>query len=255
MTIGCFERIRPANSASGLIFLCDHAANAVPEAYDRLGLPPELYASHIAYDIGAATLVREMAKKFASAAILGCWSRLLIDLNRGKDDPTLIMQLSDGSIIPGNRGLGVDEITHRICTYYAPYHGAIAAEIARIESQNVVPVLLSIHSFTPVWKGHKRSWDVGVLWDRDGRLAIPLMAALRQAGFTVGDNEPYAGGLKGDTLDRHGTENGLPHVLLEVRQDLLGSAVQIAATASRLEPVLRAALLAAGPAKRLNGIE
>jgi predicted N-formylglutamate amidohydrolase len=148
------------------------------------------------------------------------------------------MQLSDGSIIPGNRGIGPHEVANRAAQFHAPYHQAIADEIAVMTD----PVLVSMHSFTPAWKGAQRKWEIGVLWDRDGRLAIPLMTRLRQAGFAVGDNEPYSGALQGDTLNRHGTSSGLPHVLIEMRQDLVDNLPKAQSLAARLKPVLDAAL-------------
>jgi predicted N-formylglutamate amidohydrolase len=224
-----------------LLFLCDHAACALPPAYGTLGLEPALLASHIACDIGAAALTRALAARFEAGAVLAAWSRLLIDLNRGEDDPTLVMKLSDGSIIAGNRAVDAAETAHRIQAFHAPYHGAIEEEIARLR-QIAPPVLVSIHSFTPVWRGRARPWQIGILWDKDGRLALPLLRILRAAGFVVGDNEPYSGALENDCLNRHGTKNGLPHVLIEVRQDLLPDDAAIVSFADRLAPLLAAAL-------------
>jgi predicted N-formylglutamate amidohydrolase len=237
MTDPAYERIAAAGS-SPLLFLCDHAANALPAGYGRLGLAPELFATHIAYDIGAAQVTRALAGAYGAAAVLGRWSRLLIDLNRGPDDPTLVMKLSDGSIIPGNASVEPAEVARRIALFHAPYHDAITAEIDRIGD----PVLISMHSFTPAWKGRPRPWEVGVLWDRDGRLAKPLMARLAEAGFEVGDNEPYHGALENDGLNRHGTKRGLPHVLIEMRQDLIADETMARTFAMRLKPVLDAAL-------------
>ncbi len=207
-----------------------------------MGLAAQLLATHIAYDIGAAEIMRALAAHFAAVAILGRWSRLLIDLNRGEDDPTLVMQLSDGSIIPGNRAIGPDEIARRIAAFHAPYHTAIAEEIMRVRKTGILPVLISIHSFTPVFKGHARPWEIGILWDRDGRLARPLIARLTEAGFVTGDNEPYDGALENDTLNRHGTQHGLPHVLIEIRQDLIATPEAAEALAARLIPILERAL-------------
>lgn len=232
---GAFERL---DGMAPLLFLCDHAANALPAAYGTLGLAPHLFETHIAYDIGAARMTRALAGTFGAPAILGRYSRLLIDLNRGADDPTLVMKLSDGSIIPGNRGADTAEVARRVALFHAPYHEAIAQEIDRLGA----PTLVSIHSFTPAWKGRARPWEVGILWDRDGRLARPLMARLAAAGFRVGDNEPYSGALENDTLNRHGTRIGLPHVLIEVRQDLIGDGMAAETFARRLEPILAAAL-------------
>ncbi|MDR3526953.1 MAG: N-formylglutamate amidohydrolase [Rhizomicrobium sp.] len=242
MTATPFVAIRPAQAQSGLIFLCDHASPELPEGYGSLGLPARLLATHIAYDIGAAEIVRALAARFAAVAFLASWSRLLIDLNRGEDDPTLVMQLSDGSLIPGNRDIGPEEIARRIAAYHAPYHAAIAAEIAAVRKTGMLPVLLSIHSFTPVWKGCPRPWELGILWDRDGRLAQPLIKRLSEAGFITGDNEPYNGALENDTLNRHGTQLGLPHVLIEIRQDLIAAPTAAGALAARLAPILEQAL-------------
>jgi predicted N-formylglutamate amidohydrolase len=241
-----------AGARRDLLFLCDHAANAVPPAYGTLGLAPALFGTHIASDIGAATVTRALAAAFDAPAVLARWSRLLIDLNRGADDPTLVMKLSDGSIIPGNAGADAAEVARRIADYHAPYHAAIADALDAMASAPtivpaIVPAIVSMHSFTPVWKGWQRPWDVGVLWDRDGRLARPLIAALTAAGFVVGDNEPYSGELENDCLYRHGTMRGLPHVLIEIRQDRIGDAGSARAFAARLEPILARALAAMGP--------
>ena len=235
-----FTLITPApGRASPLLFLCDHASNAVPPDYDSLGLPAPLFETHIAYDIGAAFVTRALAAAHGAAALLGDFSRLLIDLNRGADDPTLVMKLSDGSIIPGNRGADAGEVARRLARFHAPYHAAIREQIARIGQG---AILLSIHSFTPAWKGVGRPWEMGVLYGRDARLARPLMKHLAVAGFTVGDNEPYAGALEGDTLDIHGTKTGHANVLIEIRQDLLADRLMAENFAARLKPILDAAL-------------
>jgi predicted N-formylglutamate amidohydrolase len=110
-----------------------------------------------------------------------------------------------------------------VALYYQPYHGTIAGIVDQALAAGVVPILLAVHSFTPVWRGQARPWHAGVLWDRDPRLADVLLAGLRaHAGLVVGDNEPYDGALKGDTLWQHGTRRGLAHALLEIRQDLIG---------------------------------
>jgi len=217
--------INPSGDPSVLI-LCDHASNAVPVAYDRLGLPASAFERHIAYDIGAAAVARGLADRLNCPAVLAGFSRLLIDPNRGEDDPTLVMKLSDGAIIPANRRVDgfndVSEFERRKTLYYLPYHGAVASAIAAARAQHIVPALLSIHSFTPSWKGRDRPWQGGILWDKDDRLARPLMDVLsQQEGLIIGDNQPYSGELKGDTMYRHATLAGLPHALIEIRQDLI----------------------------------
>ncbi|MBS0470486.1 MAG: N-formylglutamate amidohydrolase [Proteobacteria bacterium] len=244
MTEAAFERVA---GRAGLLFLCDHASRALPESYGSLGLDPALFATHIASDIGAAAVTRALAAHFGAPAILARWSRLLIDLNRGEDDPTLVMKLSDGSLIPGNARIGDAEIAQRIAAYHAPYHDAVDAEIDAMATAGTVPVLISMHSFTPVWKGFARPWEIGILWDRDGRLAQPLLAEFAAAGFATGDNEPYSGELENDCLWRHGTMRGLPHVLIEMRQDLVGDDMAAQAFAARIVPVLERALAAMGP--------
>src|SRR5258705_8378465 len=235
--------IRNDGAAPSLLFLCDHAANAVPAELGSLGLPLSDFQTHIAHDIGAASLTRALADRFAAPAILARWSRLIVDLNRGADDPTVVMKLSDGRIIPGNRMLDQAGVRMRVARYHAPYHERIAAEIAMARERAIAPVLVSMHSFTPVWRGKARPWHVGILWDRDARLAKPLMARLaREGAIIVGDNEPYSGALENDCLYRHGTMNGLPHVLIEVRQDLMADESGILRWAARLEHALRDAI-------------
>lgn len=238
-----YELIRPETAgATAFIFFCDHASNRIPQEYGELGLNEELLNSHIAYDIGAAEVTRLLAQKFAATAILAAWSRLLIDLNRGIDDPTLVMKLSDRTVIPGNARVDEKELRLRARLFHEPYHNAIDAEIAALRSSDRVPVLVSIHSFTPSWNGRNRPWQIGVLSDRDRRLAAPLLAALREEQFETGDNEPYSGELEQDCLFRHGTMNGLPHVLIEIRQDLLLSSERLHALAVRLASALDTAL-------------
>ena len=235
-----FTLIPPVpGGTSKLLFLCDHASNRVPPDYDGLGLPAPLFETHIAYDIGAASVTEALAQAYGAAAVLGTVSRLVIDLNRGADDPTLVMKLSDGSIVPGNRNADRAEVARRLARFHAPYHAAIHEQISRLGPG---AILISIHSFTPAWKGVRRPWEMGVLYGRDARLARPLMAQLAMAGFSVGDNEPYTGALEGDTLDTHGTRTGHANVLIEMRQDFLSTPQMAQDFAVQLKPILDAAL-------------
>ncbi len=227
----------------GLLLVCDHASPRVPASLRGLGLPAEVFTRHIAYDIGAAALTEALSRTLDAPAILAGVSRLVIDLNRGLDDPTLIMALSDGTVIPGNHPLAETERAGRIAAFHAPYHDAIGAALDRALARGVTPSILSIHSFTGQWRGLARPWQVGVLWNRDPRLALPLIAALKAEGdLTVGDNEPYTGALVGDCMDRHGTGRGLPHALLEVRQDLIDREDGVVAWTARLARVIHAVL-------------
>lgn len=235
----------PGSLGQGVIVLCDHAANALPEAYGTLRLPPAEFARHIAYDIGAKGVAERLAARLNAPAVLTRVSRLLIDCNRGEDDPTLIMRLSDGAIVPGNRTLDARERSERIERYYRPYHRAVTEVIDEALMTGGAPVLLSVHSFTPAWRGRPRPWHAGILWDKDPRLAAPLIAALRSdTALVVGDNEPYDGALKGDCLWRHGTSRGLAHALVEIRQDLIASEAGQAAWAERLAGILQSILAA-----------
>lgn len=238
-----------AGRADGdLLILCDHASNAVPEAYGSLGLPEREFARHIAYDIGALAVARGLAEALDAHLIHTGFSRLLIDPNRGADDPTLVMRLSDGAVIPGNARADADEIARRTALFHAPYHAAIAAWIDRRLASGGVPVIVSMHSFTPAWKSRPRPWHAAVLWDRDPRLAVPLIAALAAQELLVGDNEPYDGALENDTLYTHATMRGLPHALIEVRQDLIsgdeGVSRWIGLLESALAPLLEDPALA-----------
>ena len=238
---GPVEVIDGAHDAP-LLLLCDHASNALPSRYGTLGLPAAQLCRHIGYDIGAAAITRRLAARFAAPALLTTFSRLLIDPNRGADDPTLVMRLSDGAIVPGNARIDAAEIAHRHATYWKPYRDEVRATIDRMSATGRTPVVLSVHSFTDKWKGIPRPWEIGILWDNDPRFAIPLIEALRAAGFVVGDNEPYDGALEGDTLDEEVTRRGLAGVLIEVRQDLVASEAAAHAVAERIAPVLAAVI-------------
>ena len=238
---------------TGILILCDHAENTIPEPYANLGLRSEDLNRHIAYDLGAAPVAERLAGLLSAPALLSRFSRLLIDPNRGLDDPTLIMQISDGLVVPGNAGLDEAAIAARVARYYTPYHQAIERAIDAGIAAGKPPVVVSVHSFTQAWKGVPRPWSVGVLWDKDPRLALPLLEGLRTIpGILVGDNAPYTGQLKGDTLYRHGTRRGLAHALIEVRQDLILGPEGQAEWATRLAEVLRKVVRLGGP---LHAIE
>ena len=238
----------------GLLILCDHAENRFPSPSGMLGLTPEDLSRHIAYDIGAAGVAERLAQALGVPALLTRFSRLLIDPNRDVDDPTLVMQLSDGRIVPGNAGIEQTEIDARIARYYVPYHHAIDVAIDTAIAAGKPPALLAIHSFTQAWKSVPRPWHVAVLWDKDPRFPCPLLEGLRaMPDIVVGDNVPYSGQLLGDTLYRHGTSRGLAHALVEIRQDLIMSAEGQVEWAERLAAVMRQVLAAAEP--RLHAIE
>ncbi|KAB1070402.1 N-formylglutamate amidohydrolase [Methylobacterium planeticum] len=226
--------------ACGLLILCDHASNFVPEDIP-LGVAEAEFARHIAYDIGAAGVTRRLAAALGAPAILTRFSRLIIDPNRGREDPTLVMRLSDGAVVPGNARIDEAGKAARIARFYDPFDRAIEAGIAAGAAAGATPAIVTIHSFTPYWRGVARPWQVGILYDRDDRLSAPLIAGLRAdpAGLTVGDNEPYGGGLPGDTIDRHAMARGLPNALVEIRQDLIAGETGQAEWAERFARLLR----------------
>ncbi|MFN0115238.1 MAG: N-formylglutamate amidohydrolase [Paracoccaceae bacterium] len=229
------------------LLTCDHASNRVPTwvAGGDLGLSPADMARHIALDVGAAGLTLALAAALDAPAILSRFSRLVIDPNRGEDDPTLVMKLYDGTIIPANRHADGDETGRRLARLYRPYHDALETLAARRHGT----AICAVHSFTPCLKGRPpRPWQVGVLYShRDTRLALPLLRRLAaEPDLTVGDNEPYAGHLDGDAIDRHALVPGRPNVLIEVRNDLIRDIGGQARWAARLAPILAAARAEAG---------
>jgi len=214
--------IVPGRRDAGLLLICDHAVNTLPASYGTLGLPTNQLERHIAYDIGAWEVTKRTAEILGVPAIATRFSRLLIDVNRGLDDPTLIMRLSDGAVVPANRQIDAAERDRRVRLYYEPYHLAIDSLIEQCVAAGVPPVLLSVHSFTHAWNGVPRPWHAAILWDRDYRFSVPLLNALRaDANIIVGENEPYDGKLAGDCMWQHGTRRGLAHTIIEVRQDLI----------------------------------
>jgi predicted N-formylglutamate amidohydrolase len=234
-----------------ILLLCDHATNIVPMAVEggSLGLPDAEMGRHIAYDIGARGVTLALAELLDAPAVLTRFSRLVIDPNRGEDDPTLVMRLYDGTIVPGNRAITPEEVRRRLVAYHRPYHSAVDAQIDAMIAAGREPRLIAIHSYTPQLKGRPlRPWQVGVLWHHDGRLALPLLDRLRaEPDLCVGDNQPYSGQLEGDTLSRHGTGRGLPHVLIELRHDGIDTEAGQRLWARRLAPML--AEVAGMPAK------
>jgi predicted N-formylglutamate amidohydrolase len=226
----------------GIVLLADHARRALPEEYGDLGLPPAEFQRHIAYDIGVEAVTRRLAELTGAPAVIAGFSRLLIDPNRGEDDPTLIRQLYDGTVVPGNYPMAPQERERRLDRFYRPYHEAVGAMVASVaEASGAAPFIFSVHSFTPVMQGRARPWHAGVLWDLDDRVARPLIEMLAEdPQIVVGDNEPYDGALRGDTMYSHAIVNGFAHALLEIRQDLIADDAGADAWATRLAPIVDA---------------
>lgn len=226
-------------AGAGLLLLCDHAENTIPPNLAGLGLGEDELSRHIAYDIGARALTHALSAALGAPAVLSRFSRLVVDPNRGEDDPTLVMRLADGAIVPGNARIDAAGIEARLARFFRPYDAAITRTITAMEATGVMPVILCVHSFTPVMKGRSRPWHATVIWDRDPRFNRALLAALAgEPDLIIGENEPYQGGLVGDTIDRHALPRGLAHALLEVRQDLIGDSGGVSAWAARLARLL-----------------
>lgn len=225
------------------LITCDHASNRVPEFINGgdLGIAPEDMNRHIAWDPGAAGVAVALAEALNSPCILSNFSRLVIDPNRGADDPTLVMKFYDGTVIPANRHADSAEVERRMAALYRPYHAAYA----RLAAERRDRVICAVHSFTPQLRGRpKRPWHIGVLHSHlDSRLSLALLDLLRrEADLVSGDNEPYDGHLPGDAIDQHALRQGRHNTLIELRNDLIADDAAQRAWGQRLAPLLSAAL-------------
>jgi predicted N-formylglutamate amidohydrolase len=242
MSLGSFEPVEVISGGldSGILLIADHAMRHLPYEYGRLGLDEAQFERHIAYDIGVEWLTRGLASRLGCPAVMARFSRLLIDPNRGEDDPTLIRQLYDGAVIPGNYPLADAERARRIENFYQPFRQSVRLTALEMQKKSgAAPIVISVHSFTPSMGGKARPWHAGILWDKDPRAALPLIDMLRaKRGMIVGDNEPYDGALHGDTLHELCTAQGIAHLLIEVRQDLISTEEGIEEWAQRLAPML-----------------
>lgn len=234
-----FERL-PGGGSRPIVVVCDHASNRIPRALAGLGLPEAKLGEHIAYDIGAAGVARALAACFGAPAVLGGYSRLVVDLNRNLRDPSAMPAISDGTLVPGNLSLDADARAVRVDEIYAPYHAAVADLLESRSAGGRTPLLVAVHSFTPTNHGVRRPWHFGVLWDKDPRLAIPFMRGLRARGdVVVGDNEPYSGRHPADyTIDHHAEPAGIAHAAIEIRQDLITDEPGQRSVAERLAAAL-----------------
>jgi len=211
---------------ASVLLVGDHASNTIPEMLGNLGLDNAALGQHIAYDIGTKKLIHHLSQHLDAPALLAGYSRLVIDLNRSLEDESCMPKVSDNTVIPGNQNMSLEHRNQRIHSFYTPYRTAINTLIHGFKQKHIVPAFISIHSFTPEMAGYSRPWHAGVLWDKDPRIPVPLMKNLRAhpEGFNIGDNEPYSGKHLADyTIDHHAEAAGLPHVSIEVRQDLINS--------------------------------
>jgi predicted N-formylglutamate amidohydrolase len=208
---------------SSFLLVVDHAGNLIPRALERLGLTETDCKRHIAWDIGIAGLARLLADQLRSKLIEQNYSRLVIDCNRPLGATSSIANISEDTAIPGNAHVNDQDRKERAREIFEPYHAQIAAELDRRQGAGLPTALISLHSFTPVFKGVSRPWHAGVLYNRDPRLAHPLLALLNaDDDLLIGDNAPYVVDDATDyTIPIHGERRDLPHALVEIRQDLI----------------------------------
>lgn len=233
---------RPAGT-SAFVLVCDHAGRVLPSQLGDLGVSEADLGRHIAWDIGIAEVGRRLAAHLDAFLITQTYSRLVIDANRRPGSPQSIVTVSEGTRIPGNEGLSADAAAQRAEEIFHPYHERIVAELKARAAQSRPTILVTLHSFTPVFLARARSWHAGVLYNRDARLARVMLDLLREdPALVVGDNEPYAASEQTDyALVEHGERRGLLNVEIEIRQDLIEQQAGQVQWADRLARLLERA--------------
>jgi len=233
-------RLCNPHGASPFLLIGDHAGNAIPASLGDLGLNKTERTRHIAWDIGIEALGQALSARLDAVFISQTWSRLVIDCNRDPATAGAMPEVSDGTIIPGNLNLGDADRLARIEAIHEPYQAAIAAEIARRMAAGQPTILISLHSFTPIWQGRARIWDGGVLHDgRNDAFALGLLAALQALpGLVIGDNAPYRMDTVDHTVPRHAFAVNLPYAEIEIRQDQLADPAGVELWAERMQAAL-----------------
>ena len=235
---GPFQILNPLADVP-ILLVCDHASCRLPIALGNLGLDPFARRCHLAIDIGAGPLTEQLAASLGATAVLARYSRLVVDLNRQLMDASAFLEFGDGILISGNRNLGQADKDSRADVFYWPYHKAVDEQVQRLRKLGSPPAFISVHSFTPVMNGQYRPWQIGVLWDKDTRLRDIFIADFSAAGYVVGDNEPYSGKSPHDfTIDQHAEKIRLPHIGIEIRQDLVANAASVAKMASVMHKII-----------------
>jgi predicted N-formylglutamate amidohydrolase len=245
MTLLCADEPAPfsileVEPAWPALLVCDHASNRIPAGMHELGVAQEHLATHLALDIGAGDIARYLSRALGLPAVLMNYSRLVVDCNRRLDDPTAFSVGDGDTVVPGNLTLNHADRQMRADSLYWPYHHAIRDELGKLAVLGKAPALISMHSFTPVFRTAARPWHIGILWDTDPRMPAPLIESLGAIpDVVVGDNEPYSGRDPHDfTIDHHGEAEGLPHVSIEIRQDLIETEAGVQHWGSLLAGVL-----------------
>jgi len=224
-----FKVIHPLNPDHSWFLTCDHASNNIPHHMNKLGLSQHDINQHIGWDIGAIGMAQEISKILRATLVAGNYSRLIVDLNRPTESETLIPEIADKITIPGNLMVSKMEKNNRISYFHKSYHNNISLMLDSLLENQIKPILVAIHSFTPIFQGFSRPWHVGLLYEHDDRLVQPLKQALTKYAnnIVIGDNQPYA--IKGPsdyTIPVHGQNRSLPHIEIEVRQDLITTKTQ-----------------------------
>ncbi len=214
-----------AGAPSPFFLTCEHAGHVIPKRLGTLGVGPEDLERHITYDIGAAAVARSLSQRLDAHLVLQTYSRLVVDCNRSPDAEDFIVTVSEDTQIPGNHEVTEQQAKARADEIFHPYHDTITAALDEREASERITVLVAVHSCTPIFHGVSRPWHVGVLHEHDPRFAMILLDLLEGEGhLCVGDNQPYYMTSDKDyAVPVHGQNRGLPHVELEIRQDLLAS--------------------------------
>lgn len=244
-------KIENGRAPGPFLIVCEHASNTFPAAFGSLGLAAEAQHAHIAWDPGALGVARRLARNLDAPLVRACVSRLIYDLNRPPASPGAITARSEDYVVPGNQGLGAAERRRRTEAVYLPFHDALHGEIAGRLAAGPAPVLVTVHSFTPIWFGTPRSVEFGVIHDADPALAQAVLTEAK--AHTTLDcrlNEPYSAADEvTHTLRLHATPYGLANVMLEIRNDLIADPAAETAMADLLSPVLSAALASVSGSK------
>ncbi len=229
---------------SDVILVCEHAGKLLPEEVGSLGISDAVLESHIGWDLGAAALSREVARLLDSTLILQRYSRLVYDCNRSLDAIDAIVEQSDDVYVPGNANLDADQRQQRFELVYKPFFESINAIIQDRMTAGAAPIIVTIHSFTPIYQGQQRDTELGVIHDTDARLADSLLSITRQQqDYQSARNEPYS--AEDDvthTLITHGINNQLLNVMFEIRSDLISDVTSQQLWAQRLAALIRQAL-------------
>jgi len=228
------------NGKSRWLFICEHASNFIPERFNSLGLNAEALKAHIAWDPGAVEVARHLSSKLDAPLIEATYSRLLIDCNRPLDARDLIPEISETTVIEGNHDLGAIERTARIDLSHRPFHTQIEDVVAERAKRGLPSWIVTIHSFTPIYRSVSRPWQIGIIHDEDDRIAKPLITALAEdKSLNIGINEPYSPADRVYyTLERHARPRNAPCVMIELRNDEIATTETQTQWAARLATIL-----------------